>query len=88
LSTLAAFRPASSGEVLLDGEPVFENPAAVRRICFIRGAGDTVEHDWPADRVRDALGVAGLLRPILMAFSRRDWHGGDRLPPVGTGVLV
>jgi ABC-2 type transport system ATP-binding protein len=81
LSTLAAFRPASSGEVLLDGEPVFENPAAVRRICFIRGAGDTVEHDWPADRVRDALGVAGLLRPGWDATYADELVGRFQLRP-------
>jgi ABC-2 type transport system ATP-binding protein len=63
LSAVAAFRPPSGGEVLIDGEPVFENPAAMRKVCFIRGAGDTVEHDWPGDRVRDALGLAARLRP-------------------------
>jgi ABC-2 type transport system ATP-binding protein len=63
LSAVAAFRPPSGGEVLIDGEPVFENPSAMRKVCFIRGAGDTVEHDWPGDRVRDALGLAARLRP-------------------------
>lgn len=63
LSAVAAFRPPSGGEVLVDGEPVFENPSATRKVCFIRGAGDTVEHDWPGDRVRDALALAARLRP-------------------------
>jgi ABC-2 type transport system ATP-binding protein len=63
LSTVAGFRRASDGEVLLDGRPVFENPAAVRRIGFIRGAGDTVEHDWPGDKVTHALELAATLRP-------------------------
>jgi ABC-2 type transport system ATP-binding protein len=63
LSAVAAFRPPSGGEVLIDGEPVFENPTATRKVCFIRGVGDTVEHDWPGDRVRDALGLAARLRP-------------------------
>lgn len=63
LSALAGFRRAASGQVLLDGQPVFENPDAVHRICFIRGAGDTVTHDWPADKVQHALELAATLRP-------------------------
>ena len=63
LSVLAAFRKASGGQALVDGEPVFENPRATRRTCFIRGSGDTVEHDWPVDRVRDALSFAATVRP-------------------------
>jgi ABC-2 type transport system ATP-binding protein len=63
LSVVAAFRKATAGRVLLDGEPVYENPAATRQICFIRGSGDTVEHDWPGDKVQDALSLAAELRP-------------------------
>lgn len=63
LSVIAAFRRATSGEVCINGEPVFENPDVVRDLCFIRGAGDTVEHDWPADRVKDALAFAATFRP-------------------------
>jgi ABC-2 type transport system ATP-binding protein len=62
LSLVAAFRRPTAGEVLLDGQPVFENPEATRRICFIRGTGDTVEHDWPGDKVKHALGLAAELR--------------------------
>lgn len=62
LSVLAAFRRATGGAVTVDGRPVFENPEAVRDICFIRGAGDTVTSDWPADRVKDALAFAATLR--------------------------
>ncbi|HET7326964.1 MAG TPA: lysophospholipid acyltransferase family protein [Nocardioidaceae bacterium] len=29
-----------------------------------------------------------LLRPPLMALTRRDWHGGDKLPRSGGGVIV
>jgi 1-acyl-sn-glycerol-3-phosphate acyltransferase len=32
--------------------------------------------------------VVRLLRPILMLVTRRDWRGGEQLPPVGTGVVV
>lgn len=63
LSVIAAFRPATSGSVLLDGEPVWESPEATHRICFIRGHGDTVKDDWPADKVSNALSLAATLRP-------------------------
>lgn len=32
--------------------------------------------------------IVAVLRPLLMAFTRRDWRGGDRVPPAGTGVVV
>ena len=63
LSVVAGFRKASAGSVTLDGQPVFDNPAATRQMCLIRGTGDTVEHDWPADRVGDALDTAARFRP-------------------------
>lgn len=63
LSVIAAFRPATAGSVLLEGEPVWESPEATHRICFIRGHGDTVKDDWPADKVSNALDLAATLRP-------------------------
>jgi ABC-2 type transport system ATP-binding protein len=73
LSVVAAFRRATSGRVTVDGRPVFENPAVVRDVCFIRGAGDTVTHDWPDDKVSDALALAATVRP------RWDGAFADRL---------
>lgn len=32
--------------------------------------------------------VARIVRPILMVLTRRDWHGAEHLPPVGTGVVM
>jgi 1-acyl-sn-glycerol-3-phosphate acyltransferase len=32
--------------------------------------------------------VAGIIRPVLMVFTKRNWHGTEHLPPVGTGVVV
>jgi ABC-2 type transport system ATP-binding protein len=63
LSVIAGFRAATSGEVLIDGEPAFENAAAMAKTCLIRGSGDSVEHDWPTDRLIDALRAAATLRP-------------------------
>jgi ABC-2 type transport system ATP-binding protein len=63
LSVIAGFRRATEGEVLIDGEPAFENATAMSRTCLIRGSGDSVEHDWPSDRLVDALRAAAFLRP-------------------------
>ncbi len=46
LSVLAGFRKASGGTVLVDGQPVFENPRVTRRVCLIR------ETATPATRTR------------------------------------
>src|SRR5688500_1309816 len=63
LSVISAFRNATSGEALVDGEPVWENPRVTRKICFIRGSGDTIAGDWPSDKVFDALDFAAAHRP-------------------------
>lgn len=60
LSVLAGFRKASAGEVTIDGEPVFENAWAMRRVCLIRERGDTVDN---SERVKDALEFASTMRP-------------------------
>jgi ABC-2 type transport system ATP-binding protein len=60
LSILAGFRKQTSGEVLINGQPVFENPAVVRDIALIREAGDTVEE---SEKVKEALRFAEYLRP-------------------------
>jgi ABC-2 type transport system ATP-binding protein len=59
LSVLAGFRKASGGTVLVDGQPVFENPRTTRRVCLIRETGDTGDRD---DRVGEALYTASRLR--------------------------
>lgn len=63
LSVVSAFRRATSGLALVDGEPVWENPRAARKICFIRGSGDTIAGDWPSDKISDALALAADHRP-------------------------
>jgi ABC-2 type transport system ATP-binding protein len=59
LSVIAAFRRASGGEVLVDGEPVYENNRITRQVCLIREAGDTDS----SSNVRDTLALAASLRP-------------------------
>jgi ABC-2 type transport system ATP-binding protein len=60
LSVLAGFRKPSEGRVLVDGRPVFENPAVTSRVCLVRETGDTGDKD---ERVADALATAARLRP-------------------------
>jgi ABC-2 type transport system ATP-binding protein len=60
LSVLAAFRKANSGEVLVDGQPVFENPWVTPQLCLIRETGDTTDESESAQR---ALDFAAAVRP-------------------------
>jgi ABC-2 type transport system ATP-binding protein len=60
LSVLAGFRKASGGTVLVDGQPVFENPGITRQVCLIRETGDFGDRD---ERVGEALSTASRLRP-------------------------
>jgi ABC-2 type transport system ATP-binding protein len=60
LSILAGFRKQTSGDVMINGQPVFEKAAVVRDIALIREAGDTVEE---SEKVKEALRFAEYLRP-------------------------
>lgn len=60
LNILAGFRRPTSGDVLIDGQPVFENGAVTERIALIRESGDTVEE---SEKVEEALRFAAYLRP-------------------------
>lgn len=60
LSLLAAFRKKTSGEIQINGEPVFENAALTSQIAFIRESGDTVEG---SEKVSEAMRYAANLRP-------------------------
>lgn len=59
LSVLAAFRKASGGEVLVNGENPFENARITERICFVRDRLDAQDDD----QVQTVLRVARALRP-------------------------
>jgi ABC-2 type transport system ATP-binding protein len=60
LSIIAGFERQTEGTVLVDGEPVFENPAAAAKLCLVRGVGDATV---PSVRVRDLIDYAARLRP-------------------------
>ncbi|MCO5214550.1 MAG: ABC transporter ATP-binding protein [Thermomicrobiales bacterium] len=64
LNIIAGFRKPTSGEVLIDGEPVFENGRITERLALIREVGDTVED---SEKVEEALRYAAYLRP--------NWNG-------------
>jgi ABC-2 type transport system ATP-binding protein len=59
LSTIAAFRKPTSGQVLIDSEPVFENALLTRQICLIRDSVDVIEDE----SINDALALAASIRP-------------------------
>ncbi|MBX9244715.1 ABC transporter ATP-binding protein [Actinotalea ferrariae] len=58
LSVLAAFRPATSGTVLVDGEDPFENPRIMAGTCLVRESGDHMD-----DKARATLQIAAAVRP-------------------------
>ena len=60
LSVLSAFRKPTSGDVLIGGQPVWENPAVTSQVAFIRESGDTVED---SEKPKEALRFAEYLRP-------------------------
>jgi ABC-2 type transport system ATP-binding protein len=59
LSLLASYRPPSSGSILLDGEPVFDNPRVMPLIGFVRNRNE----ESNTNRVQESLRVAALFRP-------------------------
>jgi ABC-2 type transport system ATP-binding protein len=68
LSVLAAFRPASSGTVRVDGEDPWENARVMRQVALIRESGD-VQNDI---RLRDTLHLLQTARPTFdRAFADR-----------------
>ncbi len=58
LSVLAAFRKATSGQVLIGGAEPFENAAVVGQICLVRESGDV----YDSDRVEGVLRSGRQLR--------------------------
>ena len=73
LSIAAAQNPATGGEVLLDGEKVWENQKCLNRICFSR------EMVNAAANVASALKVKEYLRMAEMLFPHWDKEMAQRL---------
>lgn len=63
LSVLAAHMPMTSGEVLLDGEQVWENPEALKYICFSRELNVSATSTLGSVKVKDYLWRASLYFP-------------------------
>ncbi|MCI5480291.1 MAG: ABC transporter ATP-binding protein [Lachnospiraceae bacterium] len=63
LSILSAQNPASYGEVLLDGQPVWENQAALNRICFSRELNPASGLGGTHMKVKEYLKLAGMYLP-------------------------
>jgi ABC-2 type transport system ATP-binding protein len=59
LSIMAGFERQTAGTVLVDGEPVWENPAATAKVCLVRGVGDATA---PSVEVRQLLDYSARLR--------------------------
>ena len=59
LSIMAGFERQTAGTVLVDGEPVYENPAATAKVCLVRGVGDATA---ASVSVHDLLDYAARLR--------------------------
>jgi ABC-2 type transport system ATP-binding protein len=59
LSIMAGFERQTAGTVLIDGEPVYENPATTAKVCLVRGVGDATA---ASVSVRDLLDYAARLR--------------------------
>jgi ABC-2 type transport system ATP-binding protein len=76
LSVLSAFRRASSGTVLIDGEDPFENTRIMRQTCFIRDEPDV----YPMS-VRRVLRFAAQFWPLWDAAYAEELVDKFRLPP-------
>lgn len=63
LSIASAQNPTTDGEVLLDGQKVWENQKALDRICFSREIGNMINGVQNTVKVKEYLKMAALLFP-------------------------
>lgn len=63
LSILTAQNPASEGTVTLDGEPVWENPDALRYLCFSRELNPLAGNSANTMKVKEYLKIAATYFP-------------------------
>lgn len=60
LSILTAQNPATKGTVTLDGQPVWENRAALEKLCFSRELSANAESGLAAMKVKEYLRIASI----------------------------
>ena len=77
LSVMAAFRPADSGTVTYDGQPVWENPVVASQIALIREGGDVHGEDEKLDEI---FRYAAWLRPNWNASMAEELAEAFRIP--------
>ena len=65
LSILSAQNPVSSGQLLLDGEPIWENAEALSHIYFAREIITSANSNSGGLKVKEYLNMAGLLSASL-----------------------
>ncbi|MEA4965320.1 MAG: ABC transporter ATP-binding protein [Oscillospiraceae bacterium] len=63
LSVLTAQNPATSGAVTLDGQPIWENQAALNRLCFSRELNASGGSGIAGFKIRDYLKAASVFYP-------------------------
>lgn len=63
LSILTAQNPATKGSVTLDGEPVWENPAALKHLCFSRELAQVSGNNVNTMKVKEYLRIAATFLP-------------------------
>lgn len=85
LSVIAGLRKPDGGDVLVNGEPVFENENATTQICLIRESGDTVD---ASEQIIEALNFASEMRPFWdQSFAMRLLDGFGLSPKTKIGNL-
>lgn len=63
LSILTSQSPSTGGRVVFDGQPVWENPAVLKRLCFSRELNCGASNGIGAMKVKDYLKTAAIFLP-------------------------
>lgn len=94
LSMMSAQNPVSEGNVTLDGENIWENPNALRHICFAREINPNANQNSLANmRVRDYLKTASWFYPAWdkelaeKLVKKFELDGKKRLGKLSKGML-
>lgn len=63
LSILTSQNPATSGQVTLDGQPVWENPEVLKNLCFSRELNPMIGNNGNSMKVKEYLKIAETFFP-------------------------